>query len=513
MDRWLAAARYAGALAAVAVITVFIGLVLGRTQIANVSMLYLAAVLGSATYLGRGPAILAALASFMSFNWFFVEPTHHLTVADPTELFSLLLFLLTAVVTGQLAAAQRARAQDAREREREARVLYDVVRLTADRPLEEGLHAVAARLQHELALEGAAIETFGEEGPPGRIVVGSAAAIDLMRDPKPVAHQVLGAGRLPTATGVASPGRWVRVLPPVARPRDIGDWLHSVPLAAGEQRRGALLLLRRRGSPSFSVSENRLISAAGAQLALALERAELRRQATASEVLRRADEAKRALLHAVSHDLRTPLSSIIAGATSLRQHDVAWSDEEREEFLAGIEDEARRLDRLVANLLNYSRIESGVLQATKDWHDLGALIDDVAARLRARAPRHRIVIDSSEELPPVQLDYVEIEQVLTNLIENATKYAPAASEVTVSARKEGNAIRVEVADRGPGVPTAAARRIFEPFERAEVDRTRSGTGLGLAVVKRFVEAHGGRVWIEPRAGGGSIFAFTLPVSG
>lgn len=511
MTRWVAASRYVGALAGVGLVTLFIGLVLGKTQIANVSMLYLAAVLGAAASLGRGPAILAALASFLSFNWFFVEPTHHITVADPTDLFSLLLFLLTAVVTGQLAAAQRERAEDARQREREARVLYDVVRLTLDRPLDEGMPAVAEHLERELGLDGVAIQTDGADDPAGRILVGSPEALQTLRDPTTLARHILGSPTARPPAGSAAPGRWVRIVQPAVRRRGADARLLRVPLAAGNEPRGSLLLLRRSGTVPFTPSEDRLISATAGQLALALERSALRRQATDSEVLRRADEAKRSLLHAVSHDLRTPLSSIIAGATSLQQRDVAWTEPERDEFLANIEAEARRLDRLVANLLNFSRIESGLLQATKDWHDIAGIIDDVAARLRSRGRTHQINVEVESDLPPVELDYVEIEEVLTNLVENAMKYAPVKSEVLIRARRVAGSVQVEVLDRGPGVPAGSATRIFEPFQRG--DAARPGTGLGLAVAKRFVEAHGGHIWSEQRAGGGSAFVFTLPVTG
>jgi two-component system sensor histidine kinase KdpD len=188
---------------------------------------------------------------------------------------------------------------------------------------------------------------------------------------------------------------------------------------------------------------------------------------------------------------------------------VRWSDDEREEFLAGIEDEARRLDRVVGDLLSASRIEAGTLRPVKDWHDVGDLVDDVVGRLRSRAPRHRIVVDVADDLPPAKLDRMEIAQALGNLIENATKYASDGTEVVVSARLDGDAVLIQVSDRGPGVSADAARRIFEPFERAAREGT-AGSGLGLAVAKSFVEAHGGRIWIEPRTGGGSTFAFTLP---
>jgi two-component system sensor histidine kinase KdpD len=448
---------YLWALVGVAAVSAVIGVVSAQMPIAHVSILYLPVVLLTAARGGRGPAIAASLASFLAYDVLFIEPRFHLTVADPQDWVTLLLLLLAAVVTGQVTADLRARERDAQRREREAILLHDVARLMGDADLDRALAEVAERVRRELGLAGVAIE--------------------------------IGAGRR-----IASGDEGAR---------------HELQAILIEDRRvGTILALGPRGRAP-SRDEDRMLAAVSAQLSAAIERERLRREAAETEVLRSADDAKRALLHAASHDLRTPLSSIIAGATSLRQRDVRWSDDEREEFLAGIEDEARRLDRVVGDLLSASRIEAGTLRPVKDWHDVGDLVDDVVGRLRSRAPRHRIVVDVADDLPPAKLDRMEIAQALGNLIENATKYASDGTEVVVSARLDGDAVLIQVSDRGPGVSADAARRIFEPFERAAREGT-AGSGLGLAVAKSFVEAHGGRIWIEPRTGGGSTFAFTLP---
>lgn len=450
---------YVWALAGVAAVSLVIAVASANTRIANVSILYLPLVLITAARAGRGPAIAASLASFLAFDVLFIEPRFHLTVADPQDWITLLLLLLAAIVTGQVTADLRVRERDAQRREREAILLHDVTRLMSDADLDRALAGVAERVRRELGLAGVAIEI----GDGRRVATGDEGA----------RHE-----------------------------------LHAILLE--DRRVGTILALGPRGRAP-SRDEDRVLAAVAAQLGTAIERERLRREAASAEVLRSADEAKRALLHAASHDLRTPLSSIIAGATSLRQRDVEWSEDEREEFLSGIEDEARRLDRIVGDLLSASRIEAGTLHPAKDWHDVGDLVDDVVGRLQARAPRHRIVVDVADDLPPAKLDQVEIAHVLTNLIENATKYASDGTDIVVHARMIGDDVRFEVSDRGPGVPAEAARRIFEPFERAAREGT-AGSGLGLAVAKSFVEAHGGRIWIEPRSGGGSTFAFTLPSS-
>jgi two-component system, OmpR family, sensor histidine kinase KdpD len=230
-------------------------------------------------------------------------------------------------------------------------------------------------------------------------------------------------------------------------------------------------------------------------------------------VLRRTDELRIAMLNAVSHDLRTPLASIIASAGSLRQGDVVWSEAERADFARTIEDEAQRLNRIVGNLLDLSRIEAGAVRPEKGWYDLGALIDDVVGRLRPITSSHRVTVDVEEDLPPVPLDYVEIDQVLSNLVENATKYAPAKTEILVRARRAEHEVRVEVADQGPGIPVSSLPHLFDPFFRGDVGRSQlKGLGLGLAVAKGLVEAHGGRIWAENRPKGGAVFALALPLS-
>jgi K+-sensing histidine kinase KdpD len=368
LDRMRRLAPYAVALVAVGVVTALIGAIEARGRIANISMLYLIVVLAAATLTGRGPAISASLAAFLAFNWFFVEPLHTFNVGEPSEWFALVIFLVTAAITGQLAANQRDRAHEAAEHEREAIALYQ-------------------------------------------------------------------------------------------------------------------------------------------------ERDRLRERATEAEVLRRADELKSALLGAVSHDLRTPLASIIASAGSLRQPDVIWTDAERESFLGDIEGEAKRLARIVANLLDLSRMESGTLRPERGWYDLAALVDDVLGRLRVVTRDHPIHVRSSEDMPPVPLDYVEVDQVLSNLLENAVRYTPAGTEIWVAVEHDGHDAAVTVSDGGPGIPETALAQLFDPFVRAAQRKGGAGgVGLGLAIARGLVEAHGGRITAANRAEGGATFRFTLPLA-
>lgn len=503
---------YAAALGVVALVSLLIGFVLGRVNLANSSMLYLIAVLATAVGFGRGPAVFASIAAFLIFDWFFVPPIHEFTVSDPEEWVSLLLFLLTAIVTGQLAADQRQRAREAQQREREAVVLYDVVRLVGEQDLEEALGTVAERLCDELGLAAGAVELLEPDGRALRIAAGEDSALKLLQAGTFAPDDVLDVGGARDR-----PGRWIRLVSPTRRAGSdrllSRDRFHLVPVRADDRRVAALLLVSRRNGPSFDVATDRLLSTVAAQLGLAIERVRLRREATEAEILRRTDELRRALLNAVSHDLRTPLASIMASAGSLQQEDVVWSEEERREFARAIVDEVQRLNRIVGNLLDLSRIEGGSLRPEKGWYDVSALVDEVLARLRPVTSRHHVSAHVPDSLPALLLDYVEIDQVLSNLVENATKYAPDGSEIGIDVRQATGELRVSVEDRGPGVPTASLPHLFDAFYRVSDGTPRpAGFGLGLAVAKGLVEAHGGRIWADNRPGGGTRFTFTLPVT-
>ncbi|MGI9147104.1 MAG: ATP-binding protein [Chloroflexota bacterium] len=470
-------AGYALGLCAVGVMSVFIGVVLGQVNLANASMLYLLAVMATAVGFGRGPAVFAAITAFLVFDWFFVEPRHQFTVSDPDEWVSLLFFLLTATVTGQLAAGQRQRAREAQQRGREALALYDVVRLLGEGDVDTALASVAERLRCELNLAGLAVQLWGPTGETARFDSGDTSAL------------------------LELDGR------PTGAPNDA----HLVPVRVGGRRIGALLLAHQSGT--FAESDDRLLSAAAAQIGQAVERHRLHEEATEAEILRRTDRLRTTLLNAVSHDLRTPLATIMASAGSLRQQDVPWTEDERQAFAQAIEEEADHLNRLVGNLLDISRIEGGSLKPQMSWHDIGSLIDDVVERLRPVTRGHRLRVTLPEHLPPVWLDPVEIGQVLYNLVENAAKYAPADTEIAVEVWRDGGLVRVQVLDQGPGIPPAAMPHLFDPFYRVIDGKPRpQGLGLGLAIVKGLVQAHGGRVWAENRASSGARFTFTLPAS-
>ncbi len=237
-----------------------------------------------------------------------------------------------------------------------------------------------------------------------------------------------------------------------------------------------------------------------------------RSAATAQEaaIARRSDQLKTALLRAVTHDLRTPLASIKASVSALRQPGAAYTDEDRAELLADIEEETDRLDRLVGNLLGASRVEAGALRPHKRPQDVGELLNATIARLRPLLSGRDVQVQVAADLPPVACDYQQLDQVIGNLLENAALHTPAGTPIVARAQRAGDRVRVEIEDRGNGVPPEERERLFRAFERGPSKRL--GTGLGLAIARGFVEAHGGRIWIEDAPGGGAVFTFTLPVA-
>ncbi len=515
LDVWLARPRLgallagsAAALLAVAVTSLAIGLLLTRAHIANLSMLYLVAVLAVAMRFGGGPAVLASVAAFLVFDWFFVEPIHTFTVGDPGEWLSLLLFLLVAVVTGHLTAVLRRRAQEAEAREREALALHSLGRaLAAAKGLDEALNAVCRLLCQQARASGAAILLLGADG---RLQPAASAghAMDWDRDAEAIGEWALERGqRIGRGHSTRRASVGLRRFSRGSRKRP----LTVFPMSRGGQRLGILALEQASGAGNPSAEEERLFSAAADQIALAIESARLREEALSAEVLRRTDQLKTSLLNSISHELRTPLATIKAAAESLDQREVSWDEEQRRAFVAGIKNEADRLDRLVTNLLDMSRIEGGALQPDKQLYPLDAVIDDVVRRLAPLLARHRVVVEVPEDLEPVPLDHVQIHQVLSNLLENAARYTPAGTAIRVSARPLGGEVEVSVADEGAGMPESVLSHVFDKFYRAP-GRTERGSGLGLSVAKGLVEAHGGTIRAESAPGRGTAVRLTLPLT-
>ncbi len=499
-----------------------IGVILAHSRIGGLAMLYLLVVLPIAIRFGRGPAIFACVAASLTYDFFFVPPLHTFTMADPEEWIAILLFVIVAVVASQLAVAQRQRADEAQRREREAAALHRLGRtLSASDDLDAALQGVTDHLREVLGLDGCAILLPVPGESDGRVAVRASSGMALAgiaeRTPWLAPRATPLAGEPGGERGRQS-HHWIRIHWPVGRVSKGAPYrVEYVPLVAGEQTVGMLCLVVAAQRVSWAPEEARLLSAAADQIGRAVERARLRQVAMDTEVLRKTDEVRRAILHAVSHDLRTPLALIKGSAESLLQPEILWSEERRRAYLVAIRQEAERLHRLVERLLELGRIEAGKLMPEREWYPLDVLVDDVLGRLESVIGQHPVTVDVPEDLPPVPLDYVQIGEVLTNLIENAAQYTPPEAAISVRAHLEGDAVRVSVADEGPGIPAAALPHVFDAFYRVSGgDRAAvKGTGLGLAVARAFVEAHGGTITVQSPAPGqsrGTLFSFTLPLA-
>jgi K+-sensing histidine kinase KdpD len=283
-----------------------------------------------------------------------------------------------------------------------------------------------------------------------------------------------------------------------------------LPIMTSGRVAGVLEVIGRPGSAPYSWEDEQTLTTFVDQAALALERARLSSEAARASALAHSDDLKTALLAAVSHDLRTPLASIKAAATSLLDDSVEWDPETLRDLLTAIDEETDRLTLMVNNLLDLSRIEGGALRPQKDWYDIDELISDVQHRLEPRLASHPLTIQVQPDLPPLRFDYVQIAQVLVNLLENAVKHTPAGTPIDVTARQVPEAIEISVQDQGEGILREHQMHLFDKFYRANT--ATSGSGIGLSISKGLVEAHGGTISVESDLGAGTTFRFTLPLA-
>jgi two-component system sensor histidine kinase KdpD len=502
----------------------------------DISVIYLLAVLALASTRGRYSAILASVVAFFSFDFFLVPPLFLLTIGKLEEWVALFIFLVTAIITGQLASALRRRAEQASQRESETRALYELLSATTrEESLERQLAIVAREIVKNFTFAGIRNCTILLPDEDGKLSlrVDAYQAINqaqLVPDQEQTALAVMHEGKIVDLyTASASPGKlvehWFRRAMSAKHPGRL--YVRMIPLQMGKRVVGVMSLLMEDNPERFMLEREQGIEKVQVnpqaaffwtfldQATSVIERARLRRESLRIELLQRTDALRSALLSSVSHDLRTPLSAIKAAASSLLQEDVQWNEEERQSFAISIEREADRLNRLVGNLLDMTRIEGGALKPEKEWYPIDELIHDVLGHMQFLLHDREVRTDIPADLPPVELDYLQIGQVLTNLLENAARYTPSSSPIELSAQVVNGEMQVSIADRGPGIPPADLERVFDKFYRV-LSTTRdkknvTGSGLGLAVCLGLVEAHGGHIWAENRPGGGAIFSFTLPL--
>jgi two-component system sensor histidine kinase KdpD len=442
-------ASWAVALVGLPTLTVALDTLGHHIGLPTVLLLYLALVVVVATLGGLVPAVVAAIAASVLANWFFTEPVHTFSIGEAENVVALLVFLGVGVVVSLLVRSTLRRSAEATRARLEAAALArsSATLVGAEDPLPR----LVQQVHETFGLEGCAVVEAGE-------------------------RVVASAGRLPPDGGGGER------------------------LALGENVELVLV------GPVVA-DDLEALQAFAAQLRAALEQERLRREAAKTSRLSEANELRTALLRAVSHDLRTPLASIKAAVTSLLQHDVDWTLEATTEFLQTIDEEADRLNRLVGNLLDMSRLETGALSVRP--RPVG-LEEVVAAALSSLPDRGAgVVVDVPETLPAVVVDPALLERAVANLVANASQHTPSGRTVRVEAREVGARVDLLVVDRGPGVPEDDRERVFAPFQRLG-DTGSTGVGLGLAVARGFVEAVGGQLTLEETPGGGLTVVVTLP---
>ncbi|ACL55242.1 sensor histidine kinase [Methylobacterium nodulans] len=461
----------------------------------NSNLFLLSSVVAVAVRYGLGPSLLAVVAASLSYNFFFLPPVYTFTIADPTNVAAFVLFTVVAVLVSNLAARSQRVAAVAQARARATERLYGFSRkLASCGTLDDVLWATCAQVAAMLKVR--VVLLLPEQD--GLAVRAGYPPEDMLDDADVAAAKW-------AFDNDRSAGRGADTLPGAKR--------LFLPMRTGRGTIGVIGLDADGTGPILTPEGRRLLDALADQGALAIERVRLVEDLDRAERAAETDRLRQALLTSMSHDLRTPLASVLGAATTLRDLDEALAPEAKRDLLATIIAESERLNRFIANLLDMTRLEAGAVAPNLAPHDIGETVGTALRRTEAMLAGHRVAIDVPADLPALRLDPVLFEQVLVNLLDNAAKYAPEGSTVTIRGWREGSLVRLQVLDEGEGLPEAEIERVFDKFYRVRKgDRVRAGTGLGLSIARGFVEAMGGALVAANRPDRpGAAFTLTLPV--
>ncbi|MFZ5449918.1 MAG: DUF4118 domain-containing protein [Thermodesulfobacteriota bacterium] len=458
----------------------------------NLAMIYLLTVVIISCFLSRGPAIFSSLFSVSAFAFFFVPEYYSFAVASTEYAITLAVMLLVSLLVSGLTTRVRHQARVSRQQERQTAALYEMSQnLAAIESLEELLRVAAEQIS--MIFDSRVTILMPDSGEKLHIRAGHQFSEEDVRE-EMVAKWVFRHGHLA--------GAGTDTLPAVK-----GIYL---PLIASQHVIGVLRLEATHPDRIVEADSLRLLEALGTQVALAIEREDLSHQAQLARFQIEAEQMRNALLSSVSHDLRTPLTVIAGSASSLLEGEKNLDAGTKHELAQSIYEEARRLDRLVYNLLEMSRLQAGEARLNKEWYVLEEVIGSSLTQLDAQLHDHPVSIILPTDLPLVQIDALLMERVVINLLENAMKYTPPGTPLEISGSIQDKEILVAVADCGVGLPPGQEERIFEKFYQVAPGSAR-GAGLGLTICRSIIEAHGGRIWAANRPDGGAIFSFTIPL--
>jgi two-component system, OmpR family, sensor histidine kinase KdpD len=486
---------YIAALLAVAVALGVSELIEPFLGIENVDLVFLTAVVGIAVRYGLWPSLFATVVSSLCYNFFFLPPIYTFTITDPTNVGAFVFFTIVAIVVSHFAARGRSRTVAAHDRVRAVELLYAFSRkLAGVGTLDDVLWATA--YQTALMLKVRVVLLLPEDGT---IVIKAGYPPEDILDEADVAAAKWAWQNNRTA------GRGSDTLPGAKR--------LFLPMRTGRGAIGIIGIDSDKPGPLLTPDQRRLLDALIDQSALAIERVRLVEDLERAKRAAEADRLRSALLTSISHDLKTPLAAVLGAAGTLRDLSSALSDGEKADLLATIVDEAERLNRFIANLLDMTKLESGAIVPNAAPHDIGEIVGSALRRASKILAHHHVELELAADLPMLDLDAVLFEQVLFNLLDNAAKYSPDGTTIRVQSWRDRDSVCLQVLDEGDGIPAAELEHIFDKFYRVEKgDQVRAGTGLGLAISRGFVEAMHGTITAANRTDQtGAVFAIRLPI--
>ena len=463
--------------------------------IENVDLVFLTAVVGIAVRYGLWPSLFASVVASLCYNFFFMPPIYTFTIADPTNVAAFFFFIVIAIIVSNVAARVRTQAIVAMGRARATESLYAFSRkLAGVGALDDVLWATA--YQTALMLKVRVVLLLPENGS---IAVRAGYPPEDILDNADLAAAKWAWGNNRIA------GRGSDTLPGAKR--------LFLPMRTGRGAIGVVGIDRDKPGPLLTPDERRLLDALIDQSALAIERVNLVVDMDRVKRTVETDRLRSALLTSISHDLRTPLAAVLGSASTLRDIAGKLSEVEKADLLATIIDESERLNRFIANLLDMTKLESGAIVPNMSAHDLAEIVGSALRRANKILARHHVELELAKELPMIELDAVLFEQVLFNILDNATKYAPAGTAIRIRSWRDMDTVCLEILDEGEGIPSADLERIFDKFYRVQKrDQVLAGTGLGLGISRGFVEAMNGTITAANRTDRtGAAFTIRLPV--
>jgi two-component system sensor histidine kinase KdpD len=485
--------RYLPSLIAVMASTLIGGMMHPMFGEVNLVMVYLLAVVIVALRWGRGPAILTSLLSVAAFDFFFISPRLTFVVDNAQYILTFLVLLIVGLVISNLAAQAREQAQAAQQRQIQTAALYDLSKeLAGSAGLQSILDIIVAFVTETFAQQ---VSVLLAENKKLTLRITS-PGLTINPDEMAVANWVFSQGR--------PAGRGTDTLP--------ASNACYFPLRTAQGTVGVLGIVFERPGDRLTPEQRRFLEASTSLCALAIERARLADQARSIQLMQETEKLQTALLNSISHDLRTPLASITGALSSLRA-DAPYLDElTRFDLVKTAQEEAERLNRLVGNLLDMTRLEADTVRVSKELCDVQEVIGVALQEMEKRLGDREVIIDVPGDVPPVPVDLVLIARVMVNLLDNAIKYSPAGAPVEIRVRGSHTEVQFAISDHGEGIPQDDLPRVFDKFYRVQRPDNVVGTGLGLSISRGIVEAHGGRIWAQNREDDGTIVIFTLPLT-